>query len=111
MADKKLSLGTKLGYGVCDLGGNLFFTVGSFIVMKYLTDVVGLNPWLSGVALSVGRVLDAFTDPIVGSLSDRTKSRFGRRRPYMFVGAILLFAAMSFFFTNPHLNNQTPLFL
>ena len=111
MAEKKLSLGTKLGYGVCDLGGNLFFTVGSFIVMKYLTDVVGLNPWLSGVALSIGRVLDAFTDPIVGSLSDRTKSRFGRRRPYMFVGAILLFAAMAFFFTNPHLKDQTSLFI
>jgi GPH family glycoside/pentoside/hexuronide:cation symporter len=111
MANKKLSLGTKLGYGVCDLGGNLFFTVGSFIVMKYLTDVVGLNPWLSGVALSIGRVLDAFTDPIVGALSDRTKTRFGRRRPYMFVGAILLFATMAFFFTNPHMQNQTALFI
>jgi glycoside/pentoside/hexuronide:cation symporter, GPH family len=111
MAEKKLSLGTKLGYGVCDLGGNLFFTVGAFIVMKYLTDVVGLNPWLSGVALSIGRVLDAFTDPIVGALSDRTKTRFGRRRPYMFVGAILLFVTTAFFFTNPHLQSQTALFI
>ena len=111
MAESKLSLRTKLGYGVCDLGGNLFFTVGAFIVMKYLTDVVGLNPWLAGLALSVGRVLDAFSDPIVGSLSDRTRTRFGRRRPYMFAGAILLFVTMAFFFHNPHLTNQTALFI
>ena len=110
MADNKLTLRTKLGYGVCDLGGNLFFTVGSFIVMKYLTDVVGLSPWLSGLALSVGRVFDAFSDPIVGSLSDRTVTRFGRRRPYMFVGAILLFATMAFFFRNPRLESQAALF-
>ncbi|MCE1195091.1 MFS transporter [bacterium] len=110
MADNRLTLRTKLGYGVCDLGGNLFFTVGSFIVMKYLTDVVGLSPWLSGLALSVGRVLDAFSDPIVGSLSDRTATRFGRRRPYMFVGAILLFATMVFFFRNPRLESQAALF-
>jgi GPH family glycoside/pentoside/hexuronide:cation symporter len=111
MADKKLPLRTKLGYGVCDLGGNLFFTVGSFIIMKYLTDVVGLNPWLAGLSLSVGRVLDAFSDPIVGSLSDRTKTRFGRRRPFMFVGAILLFVMMAYFFHNPHLKSQTALFI
>jgi len=110
MADNKLTLRTKLGYGVCDLGGNLFFTVGSFIVMKYLTDVVGLSPWLSGLALSAGRVFDAFSDPIVGSLSDRTVTRFGRRRPYMFVGAILLFATMAFFFRNPRLESQAALF-
>ncbi len=110
MADNKLTLRTKLGYGVCDLGGNLFFTVGSFIVMKYLTDVVGLSPWLSGLALSAGRVFDAFSDPIVGSLSDRTTTRFGRRRPYMFAGAILLFATMAFFFRNPRLESQAALF-
>ncbi len=111
MERKGLSLGTKLGYGVCDLGGNLFFTVGAFIVMKYLTDVVGMNPALAGSALAIGRVLDAFSDPIVGGLSDRTRSRFGRRRPYMFVGAILLFAAMVFFFINPRMENQTSLFI
>jgi GPH family glycoside/pentoside/hexuronide:cation symporter len=72
---------------------------------------VGLEPWLAGLALSVGRVLDAISDPIVGSLSDRTRSRFGRRRPYMFVGALLVFATMSLFFVNPHLGSQTALFI
>ncbi len=111
METKRLSLGTKLGFGVCDLGGNLFFTVGAFIVMKYLTDVVGLNPALAGAALAVGRIMDAISDPIVGGLSDRTRSRFGRRRPYMFVGALLLFVTMTFFFINPKLEDQTALFI
>ncbi|MBI4976102.1 MAG: MFS transporter [Spirochaetes bacterium] len=109
--NERLSLGTKIGFGVCDLGGNLFFTVGAFIIMKYLTDTVGLNPWLAGVALSIGRVLDAISDPIIGSISDRTRTRFGRRRPFIFVGAILLFAAMVFFFNNPHWKDQTALFI
>lgn len=111
MAEKRLSLGTKLGFGVADLGGNLFFTVGAFIVLKYLTDVVRLDPWLAGAALFVGRLLDAFSDPIVGSLSDRTKTRFGRRRPYMFFGAIIVFAFMVIFFINPRLGSQAALFV
>jgi GPH family glycoside/pentoside/hexuronide:cation symporter len=111
MADGRLTLRTKLGFGVCDLGGNLFFTVGAFVILKYLTDTVGLEPWLAGVALSVGRILDAFSDPIVGSLSDRTRSRFGRRRPYMFVGSLVLFAAMSLFFVNPRFGSQAALFI
>ena len=110
MADSKLTLRTKLGFGVCDLGGNLFFTVGAFVVMKYLTDTVGLEPWLAGAALSVGRILDAFSDPIVGSLSDRTRSRFGRRRPWMLAGALITLAAMSLFFVNPRFASQGALF-
>jgi len=111
MVDARLKLGTKLGFGVCDLGGNLFFTVGAFIVMKYLTDTVGLEPWLAGAALSIGRILDAISDPLVGSLSDRTRGRFGRRRPYMFAGALIVFAAMSIFFMNPRLGSQAALFV
>jgi GPH family glycoside/pentoside/hexuronide:cation symporter len=58
----------------------------------------------------VGRFLDAFSDPIVGSLSDRTKSRFGRRRPYMFIGAFIVLACMIIFFINPRLGSQAALF-
>jgi len=110
MAENRLSVGTKAGFGIADLGGNLFFTVGAFIVLKYLTDVVGLDPWLAGAALFVGRFLDAFSDPIVGSLSDRTRSRFGRRRPWMFVGAIVVLVFMIIFFINPRFSSQGALF-
>jgi glycoside/pentoside/hexuronide:cation symporter, GPH family len=103
MAEKKLAVGTKIGYGVADFGGNLFFTATAFVLMNYLTDTVGLSAALAGIALMVGRIWDAFYDPIIGYLSDRTKSKMGRRRPFMLGGAIPLFIAMIIMFTNPSL--------
>jgi GPH family glycoside/pentoside/hexuronide:cation symporter len=103
MKEKKLSVGVKLGYGAADFGGNLFFTATAFVLMNYLTDTVGLAAALAGIALMVGRIWDAFYDPIIGYLSDRTKTRMGRRRPFMLGGAIPLFIAMIIMFTNPSL--------
>jgi glycoside/pentoside/hexuronide:cation symporter, GPH family len=97
----KLSLKTKLGYGVCDVGGNLFFTVTAFVLMNYLTDTVGLAAGLAGTALMIGRIWDAFYDPIIGFVSDRTKSTMGRRRPFILAGSIPLFITMIFMFINP----------
>ncbi len=103
MEQKRLSVGTKLGYGVCDFGGNLFFTATAFVLMNYLTDTVGLSAALAGIALMVGRLWDAFYDPIIGFISDRTVTKMGRRRPFMLGGAIPLFFAMVVMFTNPAL--------
>ena len=103
MEDKKLSVGVKLGYGAADFGGNLFFTATAFVLMNYLTDTVGLAAALAGIALMVGRIWDAFYDPIIGFISDRTKTKMGRRRPFMLGGAIPLFIAMIIMFTNPSL--------
>jgi glycoside/pentoside/hexuronide:cation symporter, GPH family len=103
MEEKKLKVGTKIGYGVADFGGNLFFTATAFVLLNYLTDTVGLAASLAGIALMVGRIWDAFYDPIIGFISDRTKTRMGRRRPFMLGGAIPLFIAMIIMFTNPSL--------
>jgi GPH family glycoside/pentoside/hexuronide:cation symporter len=116
MAEKKLSIWTKVGYGVADFGGNLFFTATAFVLLNYLTDTVGLSAALAGIALMVGRIWDAFYDPIIGYLSDRTKTKMGRRRPFMLGGAIPLFIAMIIMFTNPSLVigsgiSQTVLFI
>ena len=113
----KLPLKTKLGFGICDLGGNLFFTAISFVLLNFMTDTVGLSAGLAGTALMIGRLWDAFYDPIIGYASDRTKSSFGRRRPYMLAGAIPMFLAMILIFTNPSLyipgiaGNQISLFI
>ncbi len=115
MEGKKLSLGVKLGYGVCDFGGNLFFTATAFVLMIYLTDTMGLAAGLAGTALFIGRIWDAFYDTIIGYISDKTSTRLGRRRPYMLAGAIPLFIAMVLMFTNPALFkenfSQTGLFI
>jgi GPH family glycoside/pentoside/hexuronide:cation symporter len=101
MANPKLRLSTKLGFGVCDLGGNLFFTALGFWSLNYLTDTVGLGAGLAGVAVMIGKLWDAVTDPMMGYLSDRTRTRWGRRRPYLLFGAVPLLLSMWFFFTSP----------
>jgi GPH family glycoside/pentoside/hexuronide:cation symporter len=102
-APAKLPLRTKLGFGVCDLGGNLFFTAMGFWSLNYLTDTVAVPAAWAGMAVMVGKLWDAVTDPMLGFLSDRTRSRWGRRRPYLLFGAVPLFLSMWWFFTNPHI--------
>jgi len=108
----RLELKTKLGFGVCDIGGNLFFTAMAFQLAAFLTDTLGLAASLMGIAVMTGRVVDAFTDPLMGYLSDRTHSRWGRRRPYLFFGAVPLALLFYLMFTKPaFLSSQISLFI
>lgn len=98
----KLTKKVKMGYGAGDVGGNLFFTVVGFWLLIYLTDTVGLSPVLAGIALWIGKAVDAFVDPLVGYLSDHTKTRWGRRKPWFLFSAIPMLLAFTFMFTNPN---------
>ena len=102
---------TKLGYGIGDLGGNMFFTIIGFYLLFYFTDIVKLPASLAGGALMIGKIWDAVTDPVTGYLSDRTRSKWGRRRPYMFVGAILCLIGMAAIFTTPQAGEPFGLFV
>jgi hypothetical protein len=95
---------TKWGFGAGDLGGNLFFTIIGFYLLYFLTDVIHLSAALAGTVLMIGKIWDAVTDPVTGYISDRTLSRWGRRRPYMFIGAIIAFFGMGLMFTDPWLS-------
>ena len=106
MDQKKLSVGTKLGFGAADLGGNLFFTAMGFWTLNYLTDTVGLAAAAAGPAVMIGKLWDAVTDPMMGFISDRTRSRWGRRRPYLLFGALPLALTMWYFFTSPKAGSQ-----
>jgi GPH family glycoside/pentoside/hexuronide:cation symporter len=108
---KRLSLGTKLGFGVCDVGGNLFVTVLGFYLLNFITDNLLLGAGLAGSALLIGKIWDASIDPPIGTLSDRTRNRMGRRRPWMLAGAISILVVMTLMFTNPHIGNQGLLFV
>lgn len=107
----KLSLKTKVSYGICDLGGNLFFTVMGFYLLNFLTDKVLLGASLAGAALLIGKLWDAVSDPLTGYLSDRTNHKMGRRRPYILWGSISCFFFMILMFTKPPFSSQTALFL
>jgi oligogalacturonide transporter len=94
---------TLISYGLGDIyGGGAFMIVG-MLFLFYLTEVVGLSPALAGLVFGIGKVWDAVSDPLMGYLSDRTKSRFGRRRVYFLAGIapitlsfILLWLPMDF---------------
>lgn len=109
MTSKRLPLRTKLGFGICDLGGNLFFTAMGFWSLNYLTDVVALPAAAAGLAVMISKLWDAVTDPMMGFISDRTRTKLGRRRPYMLWGALPLLFSMWFFFTKPDISGVVAL--
>jgi GPH family glycoside/pentoside/hexuronide:cation symporter len=92
MAEKmgKLSRRTKVFYGIGDLGNAVVNSAIQFFLMKFYTDAALVPPALAGNALLIGKGWDAINDPLFGWVSDRTKSRFGKRRVFMIFGAIPL---------------------
>lgn len=92
---EKLSLWTKIGYGVGDIYGGGAMVVIGFFYLVFLTDVVRISPGLAGVVILISKVYDSITDPFEGVLSDRTRTKLGRRRPYLIAGIPLIF--ISFF--------------
>ncbi len=85
---EKLSFSTKLAYGAGDLGPAINANIAVFFMLVFLTNVAGIPAGLAGSILLIGKIWDAVNDPIVGVLTDRTTSRWGRRLPWMFYGAI-----------------------
>lgn len=85
---EKMDLSTKLAYGAGDLGPAITANILAFFLLFFFTNVAGLPAGLAGSILLIGKVWDAVNDPIVGVLSDRTRSRWGRRHPWMLFGAI-----------------------
>jgi Na+/melibiose symporter-like transporter len=84
----------KIGYASGDFGISIAYFAVGFFFLYYLTDIIGLSPELAGLAFFLGKLWDGVNDPIMGVLSDRTRSRFGRKRVYVLFGAFPL--ALSF---------------
>ncbi len=98
---EKLGLGEKLGYGCGDLGSVLFWQTIMVHLLFFYTDVFGLEAKIAGIMFFVSRVLDAVFDVVIGMTADRTKSRWGKFRPYILWGAIPLAVVAVFTFTTP----------
>ena len=92
-----LATSTILLFSAPALGQGFMFLLTGMYLLKFSTDVLGIAPGVMGVIFFVSRVWDAVSDPLAGYLSDRTRSRLGRRRPWMIAGALpvgLVFYAM-----------------
>jgi GPH family glycoside/pentoside/hexuronide:cation symporter len=99
--EERLSRRAKLFYGVGDTGFSLTSTIIGVLFAIYLTDVVGIRPGLAAVALFIGRTWDYVNDPIIGHLSDRTRTRWGRRRPFLLFGFLPFALAFTLLWWKP----------
>ena len=96
----------KIGYGLGDCSANLVFQMMMIYQTKFYTDVFGLEGAIAGTVMLVARIVDAFVDPTVGILSDRTNSRWGKYRPWVLWTALpfMVFYVLAFY--NPGIEDK-----
>ncbi|MCB1685943.1 MAG: MFS transporter [Pseudomonadales bacterium] len=96
----------RIGYGAGDLGINLYFITTMTFLLYFYTDVFGLSPAVAGGVFLVARIVDAVTDPLMGMIAERTRSRWGRLRPYLLFGAVPMGIIAILTFTVPDLSDS-----
>ena len=89
-AANKLSIWTKIGYSFGEIGSQCSWTLISSYLTVYYTDVVGLTPVIISAIMLIARIWDAINDPMFGAIAEKTKSKWGRFRPYILWGAPIL---------------------
>jgi GPH family glycoside/pentoside/hexuronide:cation symporter len=106
----RLDTRTQLAYGVGELAGAVPVGAAAFLLLFFLTQVAGLDPILAGLVMFLGKIWDAINDPLVGWLSDRTRSPLGRRYPWMLGAAIPLALYCVLQWVIPPIHSQALLF-
>jgi GPH family glycoside/pentoside/hexuronide:cation symporter len=111
MADTACSINSmpfrlRMGWGLGSLSMSAMFNAVSLLLLTFLIEFVGVPAVTAGALILVSKIYDAVTDPLMGVLSDRTKSRWGRRRPYLMLGGLLAGLSFVMIFTVPTFENQ-----
>lgn len=84
----QVALPTRIGFGVGDFGFLLVWQGTSLFLLYFYTDVIGIDPFIAGAIYLAAMVWDAISDPIIATLAERSNSRWGKYRPWIFLGAI-----------------------
>lgn len=101
---KELTFWEKFSFWLTGFGSNMGFRmVGTYLVFFY-TDIFGISPAVVGSIMLVSRLWDAANDPFMGNIVDRTNSKWGRYRPYQFIGAIITGISLMLLFASPDLS-------
>ena len=102
----RLSAVSKAVYGLGDHTVNLVLSAASLLYLAFLTQFGGLRPALAGIVILIAHAVDAATGPLMGRLSDLTRSRFGRRRGYFLLGAVPLGVSFALMWATPPLASE-----
>ena len=105
----RVSLKEKIGYSLGDAASNFYWKTFEFYVVFFYTDVFGISAAAVGTMMLITRFADAVADPVMGSIADRTKSRWGHFRPYLLWGALPFAVAGVLTFTTPNLGGGAKL--
>jgi Na+/melibiose symporter-like transporter len=99
--ERLLPVSSKLGFGVGQIGEAINTTASNTFVLFFFNQVLGVSATLTGLALGIAVFFDAITDPVAGSISDRLRSRWGRRHPLMAGSALPLALSLAALFNPP----------
>jgi len=108
--DGLLPVSTYVGYGAGQIGGQILRDTPALILPIYMTTVLGLEAALAALVIMIAKVWVVIADPIAGVVSDRTNTRWGRRRPYILVGGLIASVCFVLLFFVPSLTGQLLLF-
>ncbi len=97
----KLTGKEKVSYGLGAVGKDMVYMLSASYVLYYYQDLLGVNPFAMGVILLVARVFDAFNDPIMGIIVAKTRTRWGKFRPWLFIGTLLNAVVLYLLFSAP----------
>jgi len=98
---QKLSALSKVSYGLCAVGKDMVYMLSASYVLYYFQDLLGVNAIAMGIILMAARVFDAFNDPLMGVIVARTRTRWGKFRPWLFIGTVTNAAVLYLMFACP----------
>lgn len=112
LSTRIVSFPKMVGYGLGECANSLIMNGFFGFAMLYYTEALNLSPALAGIAMSVSVFWEAITEPVMGHYSDHTRSRFGRRHPWMLLGGLLMALCFYFIWAVPAAlrDHATPLF-
>lgn len=96
-----IPFGEKLGYGVGAIGLDMSYGLCFSFFIKYSTDVLGVAAGFIGIITAIARIWDGINDPMMGMIVSNTKTKYGRFRPWILIGAILNAVVLFLMFTKP----------
>lgn len=96
--EKKIGVGEKVAFAVGEIYGSGGVAILSLLYLWFLVSIIQIPAGIAGTIIMLARIWDAFSDPLMGSISDNTRTKFGRRRPYIFISAFLIIVALFLLF-------------